>query len=112
MELVPKEITSLIFSLSIRRTDLALEPLQVRFVVEGRVGKKESTVGQAVFAVQGWDPNSRVLTLEAGEQGSEPVSVGIQIEDEEVKVLRILVVQVGTDRTLKDTPPIPVRVTR
>jgi len=24
----------------------------------------------------------------------------------------VLVVQVGTDRTLKDTPPIPVRITR
>ena len=112
LESVPKEITNLIFSLSIRRTELALEALQVRFVVEGKVGDKETTVGQAVFAVQGWDPDTRVLSLEAGENGCEPVSVGIQIVDEEVKELRILVVQVGTDRTLKDTSPIPVRVTR
>jgi len=49
-----------------------------------------------------------VLTLE----GTEPVSVGFKIEDETVKELRVLVVQVGTDRTLKDTPPIPVRITR
>lgn len=112
LESVPKEITNLIFSLSIRRTELALEPLQVRLVVEGKVEDKETTVGQAVFAVRGWDPESRVLTLEAGEKGCEPVSVGIQIEDEEVRELRVLVVQVGTDRTLKDTPLIPVRVTR
>lgn len=112
LEAVPKEITNLIFSLSIRRTELALEPLQVRLVVEGKVEDKETTVGQAVFAVRGWDPESRVLTLEAGEKGCEPVSVGIQIEDEEVRELRVLVVQVGTDRTLKDTSPIPVKVTR
>ena len=112
LESVPKEITNLIFSLSIRRTELALEALQVRLIVEGKVGEKEATVGQAVFAVQGWDPDTRVLSLEAGEKGCEPVSVGIQIVDEEVKELRVLVVQVGTDRTLKDTSPIPVRVTR
>jgi len=63
LESVPKEITNLIFSLSIRRTELALEPLQVRLVVEGKVEDKETTVGQAVFAVRGWDPESRVLTL-------------------------------------------------
>lgn len=112
LESVPKEITNLIFSLSIRRTELALEPLDVRLVVEGKVREKETTVGQAVFAVQGWNPDTRVLTMEAGEKGFEPISVGIQIEDEEVKELRVLVVQVGTDRTLKDTSPIPVRVTR
>ena len=112
LESVPREITNLIFSLSIRRTELALEALQVRLVVEGKVREKETTVGQAVFAVQGWNPDTRVLTLEAGDNGLEPISVGIQIEDEEVKELRVLVVQVGTDRTLKDTPPIPVRVTR
>ena len=112
LELVPREITNLIFSLSIRRTELALEPLQVRLVVEGMVREKGTTVGQAVFAVQGWNPDTKVLTLEAGEKGCEPVSVGIQVEDEEVKELRVLVVQVGTDRTLKDTSPIPVRVTR
>ena len=87
-------------------------PFRFDFVVEGKVGDKETTVGQAVFAVQGWDPDTRVLSLEAGEKGCEPISVGIQIVDEEVKELRILVVQVGTDRTLKDTSPIPVRVTR
>ena len=112
LESVPTEIANLIFSLTIRRTELALEPLEVRLVVEGKVGGRETTVGQAVFAVQGWDPDRRVLTLEAGERGCEPVSVGIQIEDEEVVELRVLVVQVGTDRTLKDTPAIPVRVTR
>lgn len=112
LESVPKEITNLIFSLSIRRTELALEPLHVRFVVEGKVREKDTTVGQAVFAVQGWNPDARVLTLEAGEKGYEPISVGIQIEDDEVMELRVRVVQVGTDRTLKDTSPIPVRVTR
>lgn len=112
LEAVPKEITNLIFSLSIRRTELALEPLQVRLVAEGIVGKKTTTVGQAAFAVKGWDPDTRVLTLESGDKGLEPVSVGIQIEDENVEELRVLVVQVGTDRTLKDTPPIPVRITR
>jgi hypothetical protein len=76
--------------------------------VEGTVGEKDATVGQAEFATRGWDSAARVLTLE----GSEPISVGFKIEDETVKELRVLVVQVGTDRTLKDTPPIPVRITR
>jgi hypothetical protein len=65
-------------------------------------------VAQAVFATRGWDPEARTVTLE----DTEPVSVGMQIDDEEVSELRVLVIQVATDRTLKDTPPIPVRVTR
>jgi len=50
LEAVPKEITNLIFSLAVRRTDLALEPLQVRLIAEGTVGEKDATVGQAEFA--------------------------------------------------------------
>lgn len=108
LEAVPKEITNLIFSLTVRRSDLALEPIQVRLIAEGTVQEKNVTVGQAEFATRGWDAAARVLTLE----GAEPVSVGFKIEDETVTELRVLVVQVGTDRTLKDTPPIPVRITR
>jgi hypothetical protein len=108
LEGIPKEITNLIFSLTVRRTDLFAEPLQVRMIAEGRVGEKDATVGQAEFATRGWDPVARVLTLD----GADPVSVGFKIEDETVTELRVLVVQVGTDRTLKDTPPILVRITR
>lgn len=108
LEGVPKEVTNLIFSLTVRRADLALEPLKIRLIVEGKAGERSLTVGQAAFATKGWDATARVLTLE----GTEPVSVGIQIDDESVTELRVLVVQVGTDRTLKDTPPIPVRITR
>ena len=108
LEAVPKEISNLIFSLSIRRTDLALEPLRMRLIAEGKVGGETRTVGQAIFATSGWDPVARMLMLE----GVDPVSVGIQIDDETVEELRVLVVQVGTDRTLKDTAPIPVKITR
>jgi hypothetical protein len=108
LEAVPKEITNLIFSLTVRRSDLALEPLQVRLIAEGTVGGQVVSVGQAEFATRGWDAAARTLTLE----GTAPVSVGLKIEDETVTELRVLVVQVGTDRTLKDTPPIPVRITR
>ena len=108
MENVPKEITNLIFSVSIRRTDLTLNPLTVRVIAEWKVGDKKITVGQAAFATSGWDGGARALTLE----GSEPVSIGIQIDDETIEELRVLVVQVGTERTLKDTLPIPVRITR
>lgn len=108
LEGVPKEVTNLIFSLTIRRTDLALEPLKIRLIAEGKVGERSLTVGQAAFATKGWDAGARALMLE----DTEPVSVGIQIDDESVTELRVLVVQVGTDRTLKDTQPIPVRITR
>lgn len=112
LEAVPTEITNLIFSVSIRRTDLALEPLELRILAEAYVDNERKTVGQAKFATRGFNPTTSVLTLEPGEPGREPVAVGIQLEDEEVAELRVLIVQVGTDRTLKDTAPIPVRITR
>jgi len=108
LEQTPREITNLIFSLSIRRVDLPIEPIRLRVLAETADSEGTRVVAQAVFATRGWDPEARTVTLE----DTEPVSVGMQIDDEEVSELRVLVIQVATDRTLKDTPPIPVRVTR
>ncbi|MFZ1059772.1 MAG: PglZ domain-containing protein [Candidatus Rokuibacteriota bacterium] len=106
LEGVPAEITNRIFSLSIHRTQLdLLEQLRVRILA---IAPEDGhTVGQAAFSTAGWDPESRVLTI-----GVEPVSVGIQLDDDTVTELRVLIVEVGTDRTIKDTPPIPVRLLR
>ncbi len=65
-----------------------------------------STVGQAAFATGGWNAERRILEL----QGGDPVSVGIQLDKDEVEQLRVVMVEVGTDRTLKDTAPIPVKL--
>jgi hypothetical protein len=63
-------------------------------------------VGRAQYAEQGWDPETGTVTLE----GQEQVSVGIQLEDETVDEIRVVAVEVGTDRTLKDTQPLPVKL--
>ena len=67
-----------------------------------------STVGRATFATSGWDADRQTVELTAG--GS--VDVGLQLEDDEVQELRVLVVEVGTERVLKDTQPIPVNLLR
>ena len=53
-----------------------------------------------------------MLTIPGGEEGRQPVSLGIQLDDDEVHEVRVLVMEKGTDRTLKDTPPIPVKLLR
>ncbi len=89
---------------------MPLEPLELRVVAiassDGR------TVGQAAFAERWWDMEARVLTIPGGEEGRQPVSLGIQLDDDEVHEVRVLVMEKGTDRTLKDTPPIPVKLLR
>ncbi len=50
------------------------------------------------------------MTFEPGE--ARAIAVGIQLDDDEVKELRVLVVDAGTGRTLKDTQPIPVDLVR
>ena len=108
LEGIPREISNRIFSFVIRRTDLGLGALAVRFVAESV--QDQRTVGQAIFATGNWNADGHTLTLEAGEKGREPVSVGVQLDDDTVTELRVLVLEVGTDRTLKDTAPIPVRL--
>lgn len=106
LEGAPTQITNRIFSITLRRTDLALEPLRVRLLALDNAGG--STVGQAAFATSGWDAEGWILEL----KGGDPVSVGIQLDNDEVEELRVVVVEVGTDRTLKDTAPIPVQLLR
>ncbi len=110
LEGLQSPITNRIFSLSLRRNDLGLEPLQLQVLAVAAADRR--TVGQATFAERWWDAERHVLTLPAGDQGKAAVSVGLMIDDDSVESLRVLVVEVGTDRTVKDTPPIPVRVIR
>jgi hypothetical protein len=98
----PEAITNRIFSVNLRLQEMVPTCVQVRAVASG----DGRTVGHAAFATSGWDDEKRVLTL----TGAEPVSVGIQLDDDEVEELRVVVVEVGTQRTLKDSSPIPVRL--
>ncbi len=98
-------VTNRIFSLTVQRTELALEPLRLKVLAIGPDGRM---AGQAMHATAGWDPESRVLSL--GDEG--PVSVAIQLDDDTVEELRVVAVEVGTDRTVKDTEPLPVQLLR
>lgn len=108
LEKVPSRITNLIFSLNVRRTDLPMEKLNLRLIVEASGSDERRTVGRAIFANDGWDAETQTISL----KDTDAVSVGIQIDDENVSEVRVLAVQVETDRTLKDTPPIPVSITK
>jgi hypothetical protein len=106
---VPTEITNMIFSLTVRRVDLPTEPMSLRLVAESTgKGEQRRIVGGAQFSTAGWDETTQTVTL----QDTNPVHVGLQIEDESVTELRVLAIQVDTNRTLADSGPIPVRITR
>ena len=103
----PKQVTNRIFSVGLTSTQLkGLDPLRLRVLA---VSADHGTpVGRATFATSCWDADRQTVELTAG--GS--VDVGLQLEDEEVQELRVLVVEVGTERVLKDTQPIPVNLLR
>jgi hypothetical protein len=105
LEDVPKEITNRIFSLKLKPLQLNLfEPLKVRVIAQGAAGK--GIAAQAAWASEGWDSEGRVVTLVSG----QPVDVRLVLDDDEAQELRVVVVEVATDRVLKDSPPIPVKV--
>ena len=105
LEDVDAEITNRIFSIRLRPTTLDMfEPLRVRVIAESTADK--STVARAAWSSEGWGSEGRIITLVSG----EPVDVRLLLDDDSAQELRILVVEVGTDRTIKDTEPIPVRV--
>jgi len=83
-----------------------LEPLELRVIAVATVDNR--TVGQAVFADIGWDADKRLIVL----LGAQKASIGLQLEDDSVKELRIVVIEHRTGRVLKDTSPIPVDVMR
>lgn len=99
----PKQINNLIFSVNLNYQEMF--PARVRVLAVNSADGK--VVGQAAFATAGWDAEDHVLTLTAG----DPVSVGLQIDDEAVQELRVIVTEVETQKTLKDTSPIPVSLT-
>jgi hypothetical protein len=105
---VPREITNRIFSLSLVRPQLDLptvDALRVRVVAFAT--RDDRMVGQAAFATPGWDADGRVVLL-----GTEPVAVGVQLDDDDVDELRVRVIDASTERVLTDTSPIPVRLLR
>ncbi len=104
---VPRSITNRIFSVTVAPVQLGLpgSELRVRLLaVEPTEGR---TVGQAIAATEGWDASARVLTL-----SGKDVYVAIQLDDDAITELRVVAVEVGTDRTLHDTQPIPVKLLR
>jgi hypothetical protein len=104
LESVPAKITNRIFSVRLTPRQLNLiEPLRVRVKA---VSGTNQTVAQATFATAGWNDADKHVTFE--DAGS--IDVGLQLDDDTVSELRVIVVEVGTDRTLKDTAPIPVEV--
>ena len=103
---VPKTITNRIFSVAVASVELMLEPLELRVIAVATVDNR--TVGQAVFADIGWDADKRLIVL----LGAQKASIGLQLEDDSVKELRIVVIEHRTGRVLKDTSPIPVDVMR
>ena len=103
----PEQVTNRIFSVRLTSTQLkGLDSLRLRVLAVS--AEHGSTVGRATFATSGWDADRQTVELTAG--GS--VDVGLQLEDDEVQELRVLVVEVGTERVLKDTQPIPVNLLR
>ena len=103
LEDVDKKITNRIFSLRLKPLQLDLfEPLRVRIIAESTADK--SIAAQAAWASEGWESEGRIVTMVSG----EPVDVRLLLDDDTVEEVRIVVVEVGTDRTLKDTEPIPV----
>jgi hypothetical protein len=103
LEDVDKKITNRIFSLRLKPLQLDLfEPLRVRIIAESTADK--SIAAQAAWASEGWDSEGHIVTMVSG----EPVDVRLLLDDDTVEEVRIVVVEVGTDRTLKDTEPIPV----
>lgn len=100
---VDKKITNRIFSLRLKPLQLDLfEPLRVRIIAESTADKR--IVAQAAWASEGWDSEGRIVTLVSG----EPVDLRLLLDDDTAQELRVVVVEVGTERTLKDTEPIPV----
>jgi len=104
LESVPARITNRIFSVRItpRQLDM-LEPRSVRVL---GVSVDNATVAQATFATAGWSGEERLI----GFSRAESIDVGLQLEDDSIDELRIVVIEAGTDRVLKDTEPIAVEV--
>ena len=103
----PPEISNRIFSVRVTSTQLAgLDPLKLRVIAVAAAGG--DAVGRATFATSNWNVDHQTLALPSGAS----VDVGLQLEDDDIRELRVLVVEVGTERVLKDTQPIPVKLLR
>ena len=102
LEKVPDKISNRIFSVRVAPVNVdILEPLTVSVRAVSPDGR---VVAQATFATGGWDAEKRSVTL----ADPSPIDVGLQIDDDEVRELRVIVVEIGTERVFKDTEPIQV----
>ena len=105
LEGVDSEITNRIFSLRLipKQFDM-LSPLQMKVV--GVSATDESIAAQVGWASEGWDPEKKTVTFVSGES----VEVRMLLDDASAAEIRIVVVQVTTQRTLAESSPIPVEV--
>jgi hypothetical protein len=105
LENVGQAITNRIFAVRLKPLMMLMaERMRVRVLAQSTADGK--TVAQVGWASEGWDSEARTVTFVSG----QPVDVRLVLDDDQVAELRIVVMQVDTDRTLKDTQPIPVQL--
>jgi hypothetical protein len=103
----PREVTNRIFSVRLASNELSgLADHHVRVIAVA--ASDGTTVGRAAFATTGWDAEGQTIHV----PGGGLVDVGLQLDDDEVQEIRVLIVEVGSDRVMKDSEPIPVRLLR
>jgi hypothetical protein len=103
----PREVTNRIFS--VRLTSNALAGIGDHHVrVIALSASDGTTVGGAAFATAGWDAEGQTVHL----PGGGAVDVGLQLDNDDVVEIRVLIVEVGSDRVMKDSEPIPVKLLR
>jgi hypothetical protein len=103
----PRDVTNRIFSVRLNSNELSgIGSHHVRVIA---VNAADGTIsGRAAFATTGWDAEAQTIQV----PGGGLVDVGLQLDDDEVQEIRVLVVEVGSDRVMTDSEPIPVRLLR
>ena len=106
LEGVPDKITNRIFSFYVSPSQADVEPRSLR--ITAVAANDQRTVGQVIYGDIGFEEASKLLRLE----NLDPVSVAMQLDDDDVEELRLIVADANTGLLLKDTEPIPVDLVR
>jgi hypothetical protein len=103
----PREVTNRIFSVRLTSNELSGIGSQHVRVLAVNAGDR-TAVGHAAFATAGWDAEMQTIQL----PGGALVDVGLQLDDDEVEEIRVVIIEVGSDRVMTDSEPIPVKLLR
>ncbi len=106
LEGVPDRITNRIFSFYVSPRQADVEPRSLRITAVAT--NDQRTVGQVIYGDVGFEEASKLLRLE----NLDPVSVAMQLDDDDVEELRLIIADANTGLLLKDTGPIPVDLVR